>query len=166
MGNFGPAMAKAKKCVRCDTHLKQGRWPLYHCRSKYCRDCYIPVTAAKMRASAALKYAIKAGRLADPKTLMCVDCGSRACGYDHRNYNYPLRVAPVCKSCNWRRGPAMATWGKRSKHEIPTTIKVRDAQIIREFAKGILSKTSIGARFGVSRERVRQIVEANNARQK
>ena len=34
----------------------------------------------------------------------CVDCGSAARDYDHRNYFKPLDVAAVCRGCNFRRG--------------------------------------------------------------
>jgi hypothetical protein len=39
--------------------------------------------------------------------IVCVDCKmERATRYDHRDYNRPLEVAPVCNSCNKKRGPA------------------------------------------------------------
>ena len=37
----------------------------------------------------------------------CVDCGANATDYDHRDYNKPLDVEPVCRSCNIRRGNAV-----------------------------------------------------------
>jgi len=52
--------------------------------------------------------AIRKGRLEaliDGKTD-CVDCGSVASEYDHRDYLKPLEVDPVCHRCNIRRGPA------------------------------------------------------------
>lgn len=52
---------------------------------------------------------VKGGRL--PKLssveVACVDCGRRATQYDHRDYNKPLDVDPVCRSCNQIRGPAI-----------------------------------------------------------
>jgi len=39
-------------------------------------------------------------------TVLCVDCGCPASGYDHRDYDKPLEVEPVCYRCNQRRGPA------------------------------------------------------------
>ena len=39
--------------------------------------------------------------------ISCVDCGGRATTYDHRNYEYPLWVAAVCRQCNLRRGPGL-----------------------------------------------------------
>ena len=35
-----------------------------------------------------------------------VPCGGMAEQWDHRDYNKPLDVEPVCRSCNMRRGPA------------------------------------------------------------
>lgn len=40
------------------------------------------------------------------KEVPCVDCGERATIYDHRDYNRPIEVVPVCKSCNSKRGSA------------------------------------------------------------
>jgi hypothetical protein len=39
--------------------------------------------------------------------MQCVDCGAQARDYDHRDYNKPLEVDPVCRRCNLRRGPAI-----------------------------------------------------------
>jgi predicted Zn-ribbon and HTH transcriptional regulator len=38
------------------------------------------------------------------KSTRCVDCGRKATGYEHRDYNKPLSVVPICSSCNIRRG--------------------------------------------------------------
>ena len=50
--------------------------------------------------------AVRLGLLPQVKTLLCVDCGKPGQCYDHRDYNKPLDVEPVCRSCNYRRGPA------------------------------------------------------------
>lgn len=47
------------------------------------------------------------GVLADPRSLACADCGGAATEYDHRDYNKPLSVEPVCRGCNVRRGKAI-----------------------------------------------------------
>lgn len=69
--------------------------------------CQINVTRYRhiRRATAHVHNAIKAGRLADPKTLICADCGGSATEYDHRDYTQPLFVEPVCHPCNFKRGP-------------------------------------------------------------
>ena len=56
-------------------------------------------------AHAAVGKAVKAGML--PRldgSIPCVDCGTPAANYDHRDYLKPLDVQPVCRSCNCRRG--------------------------------------------------------------
>jgi len=55
-----------------------------------------------------VELAVKRGDLTNLKTtnVACVDCGGRASVYDHRDYNKPLDVVPVCPSCNAARGPA------------------------------------------------------------
>ena len=59
-----------------------------------------------LEAIAAVNKAVKTGALASVKTLICVDCGSQAQCYEHRDYNKPLEVEPVCRKCNFRRGSA------------------------------------------------------------
>jgi hypothetical protein len=55
-----------------------------------------------------LVYKAKAdGLLPFAKNCICVDCGEPACDLDHRDYNKPLQVDPVCRRCNLRRGPAI-----------------------------------------------------------
>lgn len=39
-------------------------------------------------------------------SLQCTDCDKQATEYDHRDYNRPLDVQPVCRGCNRRRGSA------------------------------------------------------------
>lgn len=51
------------------------------------------------------------GKLDDAKQFPCVDCGRRAVEYDHRDYNRPDDVVPVCRSCNLQRGPAVPVVG-------------------------------------------------------
>lgn len=48
---------------------------------------------------------VRDGRL--PKldgSIKCTDCPKPAVHYDHRDYDKPLAVEPVCRSCNRRRG--------------------------------------------------------------
>lgn len=51
--------------------------------------------------------AIRRGELPRPSDFPCADCGGAAIEYDHRDYSKPLEVAPVCRRCNVRRGPAL-----------------------------------------------------------
>lgn len=60
----------------------------------------------RSRAAQSVRRAIKSGRLVDLKknAVPCIDCGTRATMYDHRDYSKPLEVSPVCGSCNIHRG--------------------------------------------------------------
>lgn len=65
------------------------------------------------KASSKVNRAVKRGMLPRVSTQQCVDCGKPAMVYDHRDYNKPLDVDPVCQSCNKLRGPAIyATTGE------------------------------------------------------
>lgn len=55
----------------------------------------------------AIAKAIRSGHLQPPVAFPCADCGGRATEYDHRDYNEPLNVSPVCRGCNARRGKAI-----------------------------------------------------------
>lgn len=60
--------------------------------------------------------AIRRGELPHPvrDCLKCTDCSGNAIEYDHRDYNQPLAVQPVCRRCNLRRGPAIRRrWSPR-----------------------------------------------------
>lgn len=48
--------------------------------------------------------AVRSGSLDRPNSLFCLDCGRKAQVYDHRDYNFPLDVDPVCRKCNKKRG--------------------------------------------------------------
>jgi hypothetical protein len=55
----------------------------------------------------AVHMAVKKGQIPPATVYKCVDCGRDACQYEHRSYDKPLDVAPVCRSCNRRRGKAL-----------------------------------------------------------
>lgn len=57
----------------------------------------------------AVLKAVKKGDLPHISTQTCTDCGKQAKHYDHRDYDKPLDVEPVCVSCNVKRGPAIVT---------------------------------------------------------
>ena len=58
------------------------------------------------RAVSAVGRAVRRGELPDLRAefVKCTDCASRATDYDHRCYDLPLEVTPVCHGCNLRRG--------------------------------------------------------------
>lgn len=81
---------------RCTACKAAGRCPpSYTRRESLGRDTAMALVAG----------AIRAGELPHPRGLKCADCAGPAIEYDHRDYGRPLDVAPVCRSCNLRRGP-------------------------------------------------------------
>lgn len=40
-------------------------------------------------------------------SIKCADCPKPATQYDHRDYDRPLMVEPVCAACNRRRGAGL-----------------------------------------------------------
>jgi hypothetical protein len=65
----------------------------------------------KAYAGRMVQRAIKRGELRPPYEFECADCQKQAMQYDHRDYNKPLDVVPVCRSCNITRGPAIPIKG-------------------------------------------------------
>jgi hypothetical protein len=75
-------------------------------KPSYCITCHHAVSGARTRfVSGAIAREIKNGRMLPAKDHKCVDCGSQAKDYDHREYLKPLQVVPVCGRCNRLRGP-------------------------------------------------------------
>ncbi len=75
------------------------------CQSKRQREW--AVNSGAERAAYLVNQAVKRGDMPGARELKCADCGCAADRYDHRDYNKPLVVEPVCGSCNNRRGPAI-----------------------------------------------------------
>lgn len=99
-------------CVRCGEQNRNYMSPI---KKEFCRGCLgdLRNEKAKLRGGAKAAYlvnrAIVKGQIAKlDGTIACVDCGAVAVDYDHRNYNVPLQVDPVCRRCNLKRGPALA----------------------------------------------------------
>jgi hypothetical protein len=65
------------------------------------------------RATSAVTCAVLRGDMKRATEYACVDCGRPAEVYDHRDYTQPLKVEPVCRSCNVIRGPA-DVWPSRA----------------------------------------------------
>lgn len=79
-----------------------------HHLAKLCFDCSNgDYGLGRSRAHAAVSKALKSGQLRYANEFGCVDCGNLAECYDHRDYNKPLEVEPVCRKCNFRRGLAI-----------------------------------------------------------
>jgi hypothetical protein len=81
-------------------------------QSRTCFACskanwhYSKYGSGRYLAARAVALARKNGLLAPPQESPCADCGAVATEYDHRDYDYPLAVQPVCRGCNRRRGRA------------------------------------------------------------
>lgn len=91
-----------RTCLQCGETFAHTKWP-----SRFCRACGPKRHNHNGRsvAGALVAKAIREGRLKPAACYLCVDCGARAREYDHRDYNQPLKVEPVCRTCNRRRGP-------------------------------------------------------------
>lgn len=79
-----------------------------HHGMRRCEPCRRAYFAVMEQAHRAVSRAIRNGELPSLLTTetACVDCGRRAQQYDHRDYTKPLAVEPVCRKCNYKRGPA------------------------------------------------------------
>lgn len=139
-------------------------------------------------ASGQAKAAVRRGDLPDPATLRCADCGAPAIGYDHRDYRHGDQVEPVCRKCNWRRGPARPIAPSRNLHvwtvarflaedvgwllsAVERAPEIADEaetisgaarsrlDIIKAMVRSNANQTAIATRLGISRERVRQLIE-------
>ena len=84
-------------------------------KSKYCLSCnWAKRHPLAGTASNLVSCAVQRGDLPRVDTLICTDCDKQATDYDHRDYNKPLEVDPVCRGCNGRRGPAHPYIGESS----------------------------------------------------
>jgi len=62
------------------------------------------------RATVYVYRMVKAGKLCNLKEniVICFNCyKERATVYDHRDYNKPREVTPVCRPCNYKLGAAI-----------------------------------------------------------
>lgn len=117
------SLVRAKCCLCGAVELASGAGNFSRCtpckaaglRARSNRSRYD--ATGKEDAGSEVQRAIREGRLTRASEHQCVDCGKQACDYDHRDYNQPLAVQPVCRSCNLKRGPAIpaADWLTRSR---------------------------------------------------
>lgn len=122
------------KCEVCgDIELTSGTGKYFRCSGcktagrvnesmRFRYDC-----RGKDEAGISIANQIRVGALAHPSAMKCVDCGCQASEYEHRDYNYPLMVEPVCRRCNLLRGPAIPRDGWLQKalerHAAPYRLK-------------------------------------------
>jgi hypothetical protein len=96
-------MAGYFTCTRCG---QQGYRERVQRHVNFCDGCGVVHAEERRKASVLVQRAIRHGHLPRAKECACADCGKSAHDYDHRDYTKPLEVAPVCRACNLRRGPA------------------------------------------------------------
>lgn len=94
-----------------------------HRDRRHCDDCRYEYRILQGKICNKVSKAIRAGKLAPIHTLQCVDCAAlgkktSAEVYDHRSYDAPLVVEPVCKSHNAIRGGA--AWTSKRRRKLPT----------------------------------------------
>lgn len=105
--------------------------------SPRCGECtarhYRGMSSIRSPAGREVQRAIADGRLPDLRTqhVDCQDCGRRATVYDHRDYDRPLDVDPVCRSCNCRRGHAKQIAEYKAQHQITRPRKYLTVRRIR-----------------------------------
>lgn len=99
------AKSPEKTCQFCQVKYKAP-----HAQScptcRRARHIYSNFGSGRFLAGQAVAKARIKNILPSPREFACVDCGTRATEYDHRDYSKPLMVEPVCRGCNARRGPA------------------------------------------------------------
>jgi transcriptional regulator with XRE-family HTH domain len=106
-------LAQENKCGVC------GKFNPKHGISAYrCKDCCEAAGRSSSAAGLKVKAAIAAGLLKPIAGQSCADCGKPAFCYDHRDYSKPLDVAPVCRACNWKRGPAIQFIPRQQKRAV------------------------------------------------
>jgi hypothetical protein len=88
-------------CVECNGSMSDR-----HHLARRCTPCNNAYSDAMRAANAVIGREIARGRMTKAKEHLCVDCGSQAFDWDHRDYRKPLEVVPVCRGCNVRRGSA------------------------------------------------------------
>ena len=120
-------------------------------------------TIGQQRAIAAVTKAVKSGDLPHISTHSCVDCGNPAKAYDHRDYNKPLEVEPVCVRCNCRRGKAIPlVIGEHEK--LPPTLETNKSKILQvrldKADKDKLRQLAANSRVSISEWLRREIITA------
>jgi hypothetical protein len=105
LANRKPRAMRRITCAHCQTTFE--REAVGSNRVIYCHRCSRLQQAARLKAAKAINQALRDGKVKCAKGQRCVDCDAPAHSLDHRNYLTPLDVQPVCRSCNWKRGPAI-----------------------------------------------------------
>ncbi len=91
-----------KNCIVCQNVIKDR-----HGNARKCLFCDYAYGYGRNKAHGIVHKAVKEGKLEPPTNFSCVDCGLKAIFYEHRDYNKPLEVVPICRLCNIKRGSAI-----------------------------------------------------------
>lgn len=142
------------KCCECGK-VELVRGGSQHFR---CHECKTIVFSRRSlgdaSASNMVGKAVRNGILRPATDFCCADCGKPATEYDHRDYNEPLRVEPVCRSCNLLRGPAIPRRGyiewAISKGFAPYRQKARVHQLFVALGKSTDCINALPARIDIS----------------
>ena len=111
------ARIRLTHCLYCDNEIADD-YKFSNCGRWMCLDAFAYMIN---KAHEATRKAIRKGWLKDPSHWLCCDCGKPATTYDHRDYNFALKVEPVCQSCNVKRahGIPSSEARKRAKYGPP-----------------------------------------------
>lgn len=120
-------------CVDCGGEVRQDffngkkRRPAMRCSScDEARMLFLEVLSGRNAAALTVANARRAGLVPPPHDFACADCGRPAECYDHRDYGEPLKIDPVCRSCNIMRGSAR-----------PLNQLIVSALVLAHFAEGV-----------------------------
>jgi hypothetical protein len=81
----------------------------------------------RRRAREKVKDAVRAGKLARVRTLLCVDCGEGARAYDHfAGYDKPLTVEPTCFKCHGKRSRERGEHKLNGRKRVTPSLKGAD----------------------------------------
>lgn len=100
--NAGHIKRRCRVCMSDYMRVRRARG-LRQADNKFNKNCK---KHSGYEAKKKVYIAVRRGDIPKAATLTCVDCGNSAQVYDHRDYNLPLDINPVCKSCNTLRGKA------------------------------------------------------------
>lgn len=142
-----PGQPRKMTCAGCGcVELTMGGWP-YRCAR--CGPADIERGLGKDTAARELRLAIRDGRVPHWRGMSCVDCGAAAIGYEHRDYNKPLCVEPICGRCNILRGPAIPRVGAIARLVARGAAPYRSGRHVRQLAKYMgVTLPDIPARIG------------------
>lgn len=93
-----------------------------------------PIVKGQRRAIGIVADHVRLGFIKKASEYKCVDCGKQAEHYDHRDYNKPLDIEPVCQRCNFNRGPAIPS---KIKYSVPTHRQYLRRDEVIEYFGGI-----------------------------